>query len=506
MIKVEKREQIRRAYYVEGKSIRKIAKEQRCSRNTVRQAIESAEAKGYTLKEPRPAPVLGPYKDRIKELLAESKKMPRKQRYTGHRIYEVIQEEGYQGSEASVRGYISQQRRHERRPAVYLPLEFDPGTDAQVDWGEAIAIIAGQQVKVQFFVMRLSYSRRQFVMAFPTQRQEAFFEGHRRAFHFFQGVPQRISYDNLKAAVQHILEGRKRQEQRNFIGFRSHYLYKSHFCTPGKGHEKGGVEHGVGFSRRNFMVPIPKVSSFKELNEQLLSRCQADDQRQVKGQPRTIGEMWLEEQPELRALPEHDFACCVTRQATLNGYSQVTFETNRYSVPVDKARKHLLIKAYPFRIDILDQKQKIASHSRCYDREQDIFDPLHYLSLVEQRPGAFEYAKPIRRWRETWPATYESLLRRLREQWPDSRGIREFVRILKLHNNYPPKLVEQAVEQALLYNCIHADGVKLCLHQLTSPEVLPLALDLSHHPELDTIGTQSLELDCYDQLLEEIAL
>jgi len=216
MIKVEKREQIRRAYYVEGKSIRKIAKEQRCSRNTVRQAIESAEAKGYTLKEPRPAPVLGPYKDRIKELLAESKKMPRKQRYTGHRIYEVIQEEGYQGSEASVRGYISQQRRHERRPAVYLPLEFDPGTDAQVDWGEAIAIIAGQQVKVQFFVMRLSYSRRQFVMAFPTQRQEAFFEGHRRAFHFFQGVPQRISYDNLKAAVQHILEGRKRQEQRNF--------------------------------------------------------------------------------------------------------------------------------------------------------------------------------------------------------------------------------------------------------------------------------------------------
>lgn len=501
MISVKKREQIRRAYFIENKSMRKIAEELRCSRDTIEKAIASSEGGEYTLTNPRSAPVLGPYKARIDELLAASERMPRKQRYTGHKIYEVIRGEGYTGSESGVRRLIGMRRRERRRPKVYLPLEFDPGSDAQVDWGEAVAIMAGKQVTVQEFVMRLNYSRRLFVRAFPTQKQESFLEGHVQAFHFFQGVPHRISYDNLKTAVLRILEGRARQEQRTFVSFRSHYLFESHFCTPGQGHEKGGVEHGVGFARRNFMVPIPDVSSFAELNELLLARCRTDGERIVDGQEKPIGEMWAEERQYLRPLPEHDFACCVTHSVTLNGYSQVTFETNRYSVPTDKARRNLVLKAYPFRIDILDQKEVIASHPRSYECKQDILDPLHYLALLEERPGAFDYAKPIRRWREKWPAAYEMLLSRLREEWPEGRGVREFVRVLNLHRQYPPELVQQAIEQALAYGCPHADGVALCLHQLTEPDVLASSLDLSDHPELVTVGAQSPDLECYDQLL-----
>ena len=501
MISVEKREQIRRAYFIENKSMRKIGKELHCSRDTIKKAIASSEAGEYTLTKPRPAPVLGPYKARIDELLAESERMPRKQRYTGHRIYEVIHDEGYTGSESGVRRYVGMRRRDRRRPKVYLPLEFDPGSDAQADWGEAVAIIAGRQVTVQVFVMRLNHSRRLFVMGFPTQKQESFLEGHVQAFHFFEGVPHRISYDNLKTAVLRILEDRTREEQRTFVAFRSHYLFESHFCTPGQGHEKGGVEHGVGFSRRNFMVPIPNVSSFAELNELLLVRCRADDERIVDREEKPIGEMWAEERPYLRPLPEHDFECCVIRSVTLNGYSQVEFETNRYSVPTDKARKHLVLEAYPFRIEILDHKGVIASHPRCYDRKQDILDPLHYLPLLEERPGAFDYAKPIRRWREKWPPVYETLLNRLREQWPEGRGVREFVRVLNLHRQYPDGLVQQAVEQALAYGCPHADGVELCLRQLTEPETLVLSLDLADHPELVAVGGESPDLECYDRLL-----
>ena len=143
------------------------------------------------------------------------------------------------------------------------------------------------------------------------------------------------------------------------------------------------------------MVPIPNVASFTELNELLLTRCRGDDKRTVSGQERPIGEMWAEERRRLRALPKRDFECCVTRSVTLNGYSQVTFQTNRYSVPADKARKNLVLKAYPFRIDILDHKEVVASHSRCYERKQDVLEPLHYLPLLKKRPGAFEYAKPI---------------------------------------------------------------------------------------------------------------
>jgi transposase len=195
---VEQREKIRRAYFVEEKKIRQIARELKCSRPTVRKAIASAEPAAYTLTVSRPAPVLGPYKERIKELLAENERLPRKQRYTGRKIYQTIQKEGYAGSESTVRGYIGRLRQTKKRQKVYLPLEFDPGTDGQVDWGEGMAIIAGERVKVQLFYMRLCYSRKLFMMAFPNQKQEAFFEGHVRAFHHFGGYMRNRQVSDMR--------------------------------------------------------------------------------------------------------------------------------------------------------------------------------------------------------------------------------------------------------------------------------------------------------------------
>jgi transposase len=504
MIKVEKREAIRRAYFVEEKSVRQIARELKCSRPTVRKAIESAEAGRYKAKVARRAPVLGFYKARIDELLAENERLPRKQRYTGQGIYRSIRDEGYSGSESSVRGYIAKRRKEKKRPKVYIPLEFDPGSDGQVDWGEAIAIIAGERVTVQLFLMRLCYSRRLFVRAFPTQKQESFFEGHVHAFHHFHGAPHRIAYDNLKAAVKRILEGRNRQEQESFIIFRSHYLFESRFCTPGQGNEKGRVEDGVGFSRRNFLVPIPKVASYEELNAHLLAACLADDQRRVDRQPVTIDEAWEMEKAHLLPLPEKDFKCCVTKLVTLNGFCQVEFETNRYSVPANKRHQKLVLKAYPFRVDVLYLDDVIASHPRCYDSKQDILDPLHYLPLLEQRPGAFEHAKPIRRWRKSWPSVYERLLAQLQSRWPDGRGVREFVRILKLHHDHPTDLVAQAISQALEYGCAHADGVELCLHQLLHPASAVSTIDLDNWPQLAAVSTQTPDLQRYDRLLERM--
>jgi transposase len=505
MITVEDRERIRRAYFIEQKSIRQIAREYKHGRAAVRQAIESAEPGQYRRQGSYPAPVLGPYKERIAELLAENEGLPRKQRYTGHKIYKIIWEEGYRGSEPGVRRLIGRLRRGQKRPALYLPLEFDPGQDAQVDWGEGMVIVDGQSVKAQLFYMRLCYSRRLFMMAFPAQKQEAFLEGHVQAFHHFGGIPHRISYDNLKVAVKRVLEGRNREEQQSFIVFRSHYLFKSHFCTPGQGHEKGGVEHSVGFGRRNFLVPIPEVASFAELNESLLAQCLADDQRQVTGQAQTIGAAWEVERGHLRCLPGHDLACCQTVPVTLTPYSQVVFETNRYSVPVEAAARHLTLKAYPFAVDILHQAQVIASHSRCYQRHQDILDPLHYLPLLAQRPGAFDYAKPLRRWRAIWPAVYEELLTQLRAQWPEGRGVREFIQVLQLHRHHPAELVEQAVKQALAFGCPHYDGVKLCLNQLLRPtDSMPSLSETafaSHQGYLAQIGSQPLNLAGYEQLL-----
>ena len=183
----------------------------------------------------------------------------------------------------------------------------------------------------------------------------------------------------------------------------------------------------------------------------------------------------------------------------------MVYETNRYSVPVEQAYRNLVLKAYPFRIEVLHLDKVIASHPRCYGREEEIFDPLHYLPLLEQRPGAFDHAKPIRRWRQEWPPVYERFLERLRIESRDGQGVREFVRVLKLHRHHPAELVEQAVAQALEYGCLHADGVELCLHQLLDPSASVSSLASSDLPDwVSSIGEQMPDLTRYDQLLVRV--
>ena len=282
MISVDEREEIRRAHLIEGDSLRKIEREKGYSRRTIHKALGNAEdgedrpGGERGTGQGRESPVLGPYKAKIEALLEESRRLPRKQRYTGHQIYKQIQAQGYSGSESGVHVYMWRRRGEERRPEIFLPLGFEPGQDGQVDFGEAVIELNGERETAQFIEVRLNYSRKPFVRAYPTQKQECFFEGQAAAFTFFGGVPYRLSYDNLKAAVLRVLKGRARAEQRRFTAFRSHHLFEAHFCTPGQGHEKGGVENGIGYAQRNLFVPLIKAGSWDEVNAQLLKRCRSN--------------------------------------------------------------------------------------------------------------------------------------------------------------------------------------------------------------------------------------
>jgi hypothetical protein len=170
-------------------------------------------------------------------------------------------------------------------------------------------------------------------------------------------------------------------------------------------------------------------------------------------------------------------------------------------VPVTHRDSQLVLQAYPFRVKVLCNQEVIADHPRCLEREQDVIDPLHYLPLLEQRPGAFEHAIPVRRWRKSWPRDYERLLEKMRERWPEGRGVREFIAILKLHQAYSAEQIEQAVRMTLELGATHFDGVQLCLRQLHEPAPKPSPLDLSDQPHLAQIGNQPVNLQQYDQLL-----
>lgn len=497
---VEDYEEIRRAYFINKQSIRTIHRTLGYDRDTIRKAIVDAAPKPYTLKKPREAPVIGPYQQRITELLTESKKQKRKQRYTAHRIYEILKSEGYTGSEGAVHNYVSRERRKGEYKEKYIPLEFDPGQDGQVDWGEADVILKGERVTVQLFILRLNYSKARFVMAFPFQKQEAFFEGHNQAFRFFGGVIRRLTYDNLKTAVYKILAGRNRQEQESFKKFRSYYLFESNYCNPAQGHEKGGVENDVGYVQRNIMTPLRQVSSYEELNAILWKACQENLHRRVRGQLASVSELLADERSMFLPLPRELFPACISYPVKPNGYSQVELDTNRYSVPVEHGNDQLVLRAYPFRVEILFGKDVIATHLRCFGRQQDILDPMHYLTLLEQRPGAFEHAKPLRYWRKHWPKDYDRLLEAFRERLPGGQGVREFIAFLKLHRDYPADQIQQAVQAALDVGAASLDGVLLYLRQSQVEQPHFPTLEAERFSNLAVYGNQPVNLQQYDLL------
>jgi transposase len=499
MITVEKKEQIRRAHYIEGKSIRQIRRETGYHRDTIRKTLTDGMVPEYKLERARPKPVLAPVKPIIDQWLEEDQERPRKQRHTSKRIYRRLKVEyGFQGAESTVRRYVGQ-RRGEMRNDVFIPLSYAPGHIAQVDFGAAEAVIGGNQLTAQVFCLRMGYSKQPFVMALPSQSQEAFFEGHVQAFTFLGGVPHQLVYDNLKTAVKEVLEGKNREEQTAFIAFRSHHLFESRFCTPAAAHEKGLVEGLVGYARRNWLVPIPEYDTWNELNAYLWQQCQAEGERRLRGMQMTIGEALNIEKSKLLPLPSRPFQCCALHPVQANGFGLVTFQTNRYSVPAHQAHEAIWLRAFVDRVEITNGRQTLAVHTRCYDRERDILNPLHYLPLLEQRPGAWDQAKPIHEWRQSWPEIYEYYLSALREHLPVSQATREFVRILRLHEDYSEAIIAQGLEKALECHCYNADGVKQIVMHLTDESKAPVG-DITAYP----LGVESVswpDVSQFDQLL-----
>ena len=492
MIQVDEKENIRKLYFIKRHSIREVARELQHSRKTVRKAITDASVPEYHLTVPRACPIIDPFKAIIEMWLEEDKSQPKKQRHTATRIYtRLVSEHHFTGGERTVRQYVSRLRHNFQEMAI--PLEFDPGADAQCDWGEAYVYMADNLMPVQVLCMKLSYSGRPFLMAFPTQRQEAFFEGQDQAFNWYQGVPARVSYDNLTQAVQRVLRGRKREEQQTFIAFRSHHLFESHFSMPRHPQEQGRVESLVGYMRRNYFVPVPRVRSFEELNRMLLERLQEDDKRLVPGKEITIGEAWEQEKKELLPLPRIPYRCCVSRLVKANRLSLVNFDNNHYSVPVEYGTAKLTLQAYVWRVEVACGDRVIASHERCYGKGQDILNIDHYLPLLIQRPGAFPYAKPVRQWK--MPGIYREFLEALSKR-ANGTGVREFLQVLVLGRSYGRENLELAMSQALSENRADVERVRQLVDRSNYASVIPSAQvfypdqvkvilpDLSHFDEL----------------------
>ena len=500
MVKMDEKAEIRYAVLVEGKSQRQVAREMGYSRNTVRKMVEDSERPKYKLREGRASPVLGAHKVLLEQWVSEDAKKAKKQRRTARRMYELLKtEQGYGGAEATVRVYVGKLRRKAKHK-VYVPLAYGPGEVGQVDFGEAEVTIAGQVVKVQLFVMWLGYSGASYVQAYPGQTQEIFFAGHVAAFDFFGGVPQTIWYDNLSNAVQRVLTGGQREEQESFVSFRTHYLYQAAFCNVASGWEKGGVEGRVGYVRRNWLIGAGEFASWEALNSYLSEQSRQDQGRQLRGRTESIGVRLQSEQTQLRALPARPYRCCKTVAVKANHLSLVSYATNRYSVPVSKAHELLTLHAYVERIEIVCGAEVIATHSRCWEREQDSLNPYHYLPLLAQRPRAFSQAQAIRQWRETWPPVFDSYLAWLQSRLPTAEATRRFIELLQLGERYPEAALAAAFAEALDRGYCEVAAIRELLRR-GAEAAPPPSTPLLDYPHLAAIKVNVPDLRCFDQLL-----
>jgi len=447
-------EQIRKAHEREQLSVRELARRFGVHRRDVRQALSSAVPPERKRPE-RPAPSLDRWKPTIDGWLAADRLAPRKQRHTARRVWQRLTEEhGAQVGESTVRRYVAEVRRRMDVPLVevMVPQHHPLGEEAEVDFGSASVYLAGALVEVSMFIMRLSASGRGYARAYLNEAQEVFLDGHVRAFEHYDGVPKRIRYDNLKAAVERVLKGRDRIESDRFIALRSHYGFDSFFCQPGlKGsHEKGGVEGEVGRFRRRHLVPVPHVNSMAELNDMLTAGCAKDDRRFIAQRRITVAEHFALEADTLRPLPGERFDFTVVQAHRVDRKSRVSVRGCLYSVPARHVGKRLDVRIGAETIDVYDGATVVARHARAL-KGDEVLALDHYLEVLAIKTGAFPGATALARARAggAFGAVHERFWAQARRRLGDRDGTRALIEVLLLHRAIPAAGVTAGMDRAL---------------------------------------------------------
>jgi len=458
----------------DGVSKREILRREGIHWETLKKILTHPEPPGYQITSPRPKPKIDPYFDKIAQILENDKDFPKKQRHTVKRIFERITEMGYTGQYTQVKEAVRDIKRC--KGEVFMPL----------------------MKKVAFFVIALPFSDAFFLMAFERECTESHWEGHARAFESFGGVPHRISYDNTKVLVSKIIGTYERKLTDGFLKLQSHYLFKEHFCRVARPNEKGVVEGVVKFARLNFLVPVPQVRDLDELNDMLRKKCLDDMKRRLRGKTGTKAELFEEDRKAFLELPAAVFDACKKQPTRANSLSLVRFDNNDYSVPVAYAHHEILIKGYVDRVVLCHHHTIVAEHRRSWEKEGVFFNYLHYLPLLERKPGALGHALPLADL--NLPSCFETLYRRLiAEEQKQGDGTKEFIRALRLLEDYPMADIKRAVEKALLIRAHSRDAVA----QFLSPQFSwsKTSFIMAEHRHLRLVTVTKPDISAYRSLL-----
>ena len=485
---------VRRAHFEEGLSGRQIARDFGISRDSVSKMLAYSEPPGYRRTAPIVRPKLDPYVSQIDEWLSEDKLRPRKQRHTAKRIFERLRSEsGFDGGYTIVKDYVRTKKRGSQE--MFVPLSHPPG-HGQADFGEALVVIGGVEQKAYFFAFDLPHSDACYVRAYPAANTEAWLDGHVHAFAFFGAVPRSILYDNDRCLVAKIMPDGTRNRTQRFSAMLSHYVIGDRYGRPGKGNDKGKVEGLVGYSRRNFMVPMPRFEDWEAFNAYLEDQCRKRQEDILRGHKISIGERLEADLAVMRGLPAAPFEACDLRSGQVTSTSMVRYRGNDYSVPVAYGHREVWIKGFVDRVVIGCAAEVIADHPRSYDAGDMMFDPVHYLPLIERKIMAFDQAAPLQGWE--LPAAFTTM-QRLLEARQGKAGKREYVQVLRLLERFELEVLHLAIKDALQMRAASFDAIKHLL--LCRVERRPPRLDLDVYPFLPRTNIATTSVASYMSLL-----
>jgi transposase len=486
--------EVRRRVLTGELSLRQAAAEYGINFRTVQKIVAQAEPAPFRQPTPRSKPILGPFLSIIHDILDADRHAPPKQRHTARRIYERLRDEhDYPGCASIVRAAVAAYQQSQAE--VFVPLLHPPG-EAQCDFGHAEVIVAGVRHKAALFVLTLPYSNARFGCLFPRECMEAFHAGHARACAFFGGVPTRISYDNSKLAVTRFTGPHERRLNREFLRLQSHFAFAAHFCNVRRAHEKGHVEGGVGYVRRNFLVPVPRADCWEDHNTHLAGACRKEWERRAPDGAHTTAELLAGDRPAFLPLPEEPFEARRVELVTISSLSLGRFDGNDYSVPTRNAYQSLTATGTIDHVRFSHRGSVVAEHRRCWAKKQVVFDPLHYLALLERKPGALDHAKPLAGWQ--LPDCFARLRRRL-EETDATGGTRRYIGVLRLLETYELAAVTAAIERALALAVVDAGAVRLLVEQARQPAVA--GCDLTGRPRLLAVHLPPPDLTAYSNLI-----
>jgi transposase len=480
-------EQLRREHEFGIGTIAGVAAKFGVHRRVVRQAISSALPPKHHYP-PRIRPKLGVVAAFIDKVLDEDRRAPRKQRHTARRLYRRILSEFPDATvaESTVRNHV-RERKHQMgllRRETFVPQSYGWAQEAQVDWYEAWVDLGGERTKVQIFAMRSMASGAAFHRAYlhATQQdatQQGFLEAHEHAFGYFGGVFPLLRYDNLASAVRKILRGYRREETVRFMAFRSHWRFAAEFCTPGEGHEKGGIEGEAGYFRRNHLVPVPQVTDLDALNTLLVAACRADEARVLTGRSETIGASMAVERGHLLACPAEGLDLAEIVFPLVDKQGCVTVKTNFYSVPI-RAGTRVEARIHPLHVEIWHAGRLIARHERCHSRRQHVLDLEHYLDILSHKPGAFAGSTPLAQWRAAgrWPGCYDELWTRLQGRHGKQNGTRAMVAVLALGREFGHDRLQTAVAATVALGACDVAAVRYLLTEAGLHKARPAPVDV----------------------------